>query len=76
MEDKPTDILRAKKNTSMYLAIDSVKNTEAVLYYLSEYWGINVFINVHIKTLNEIKRPSIASIWPNLKGEFCTRSRR
>ena len=70
MEDKPTDILRAKKNTSMYLAIDSVKNTEADAVLSFGNTGALMSLSMlHIKTLNEIKRPSIASIWPNLKGE-------
>ena len=56
MNDKPSDIIKSKKSSSMSKAIQSVKDnkSDAVL---------------NIKTLSEIKRPSIASIWPNMKGE-------
>ena len=70
MEDKPTDILRAKKDTSMFLAINSVQENvaDAVLSFgnTGALMSLSMF---HFKTLEEIKRPSIASIWPNLNGE-------
>ena len=70
MDDKPTDILRQRKNTSMYLAINSVKEklADAVLSF-GNTGALMSLSTLHIKTLKEIKRPSIASIWPNLNGE-------
>ena len=70
MEDKPSDILKSKKNSSMSLAIKSVteKNSDAVLSF-GNTGALMTLSLLNIKTLNGIKRPAIASIWPNMKGE-------
>ena len=70
MNDKPSDIIKTKKNSSMFLAIDSVRNkkSDAVLSF-GNTGALMTMALINIKTLNEIKRPSIASIWPNLKSE-------
>ncbi len=70
MDDKPSEVLKSKKTSSMYLAIESVKNNcaDAVLSF-GNTGALMSFAMLYIKTLNEIKRPSIASIWPNLKSE-------
>ncbi len=70
MEDKPSDILRSKKASSMSLAIKSVKenNSDAILSFGNTGALMSLSL-LNIKTLKGIKRPAIASIWPNLKGE-------
>ena len=70
MNDKPSDVLKTKENSSMFLAIKSVSNnlSDAVL----SFGNTGAFMSLsllNIKTLNGIKRPAIASIWPNMKGE-------
>ncbi len=70
MEDKPSDILKSKKTSSMYLAIKSVteKVSDAVLSFGNTGALMSLSL-LNIKTLKGIKRPAIASIWPNMKGE-------
>jgi len=70
MEDKPSDILKSKKISSMYLAIKSVTEnlSDAVLSFGNTGALMSLSL-LNIKTLKGIKRPAIASIWPNMKGE-------
>jgi glycerol-3-phosphate acyltransferase PlsX len=69
-EDKPSQVLRSGRNTSMWLAIDSVKhgnssgivsagNTGAMMAMAMFQW----------RTLPGIDRPAIASFFPTLRGE-------
>ena len=70
MEDKPSDILKSKKNSSMSLAINSVteNSSDAVLSFGNTGALMSLSL-LNIRTLKGIKRPAIASIWPNMKGE-------
>ncbi len=70
MTDKPSDIIKSKTSSSMYLAIKSVKdkNSDSILSFGNTGALMSLSL-LNIKTLSEIKRPSIASIWPNLIGE-------
>ena len=70
MEDKPSDIIKSKTQSSMYLAIESIKDgkSDAILSFGNTGALMSLSL-INIKTLSEIKRPSIASIWPNMKGE-------
>ncbi len=70
MEDKPSDILKSKKNSSMFLAINSVaENTSDAVLSFGNTGALMSLSLLNIKTLNGIKRPAIASIWPNMNGE-------
>ena len=70
MDDKPSDIIKTKTSSSMLRAIKSVeeKSSDAVLSF-GNTGALMTYSLLNIKTLAEIKRPAIASIWPNLKGE-------
>ena len=70
MEDKPSDILKSKKDSSMSLAINSVteNSSDAVLSFGNTGALMSLSL-LNIRTLKGIKRPAIASIWPNMKGE-------
>ena len=70
MKDKPSDIIKGKNLSSMHLAIQSVRDrkSDAVLSF-GNTGALMALSQFNIKTLSEIKRPSIASIWPNMKGE-------
>ncbi len=70
MDDKPSDIIKTKTSSSMLRAIKSVeeKTSDAVLSF-GNTGALMTYSLLNIKTLAEIKRPAIASIWPNLKGE-------
>ena len=70
MADVPSDVIKNKKNSSMSLAIQSVSNkySDAALSF-GNTGALMTFAFLMIKTLTDIRRPSIASIWPNLKGD-------
>ena len=70
MDDKPSEVIRRKKKSSMYLSIEHVKlgKSDAILS-CGNTGALMAMSILHLKTLPNIKRPSIASIWPNLKSE-------
>ena len=70
MDDKPSEIIKTKNNSSMSLAINSVKEkkSDAVLSFGNTGALMSLSL-LNIRTLAGIKRPAIASIWPNIKGE-------
>tara|TARA_Y200000002_G_scaffold314736_1_gene272632 strand:+ start:1000 stop:2034 length:1035 start_codon:yes stop_codon:yes gene_type:complete len=70
MEDKPSEILKSKKASSMSLSIKSVtENTSDAVLSFGNTGALMSLSLLNIKTLKGIKRPAIASIWPNMKGE-------
>ncbi len=70
MEDKPSEVIKSKLSSSMHQAIRSVKdNTSDAVLSFGNTGALMSLSLLNIKTLSEIKRPAIASIWPNLKGE-------
>ena len=70
MEDKPSDILKSKKSSSMSLAINSVaENTADAVLSFGNTGALMSLSLLNIRTLEGIKRPAIASIWPNMRGE-------
>ena len=70
MEDKPSEVVKSKVLSSMHLAIKSTQEneTDAILSF-GNTGALMTLSLLNIKTLSEIKRPAIASIWPNMKGE-------
>tara|TARA_Y100000768_G_C23968861_1_gene679409 strand:+ start:359 stop:1393 length:1035 start_codon:yes stop_codon:yes gene_type:complete len=70
MTDIPSEAIKYKKKSSMSLAIESVskKYSDAALSF-GNTGALMTFALLMIKTLSEIRRPSIASIWPNLSGD-------
>ena len=70
MDDKPSEVIKSKVHSSMYLAIKSTQEneTDAILSF-GNTGALMTLSLLNIKTLSEIKRPAIASIWPNMKGE-------
>jgi glycerol-3-phosphate acyltransferase PlsX len=69
MDDPPALALRSKKNSSMRLAIDLVKNGEALACVSAGNTGALMAISRFVlKTLPGIDRPAIASVLPTLKG--------
>lgn len=70
MDDKPSEVLRSKENSSMSLAINSVKEnlSDAILSFGNTGALMSLSL-LNIKTLKGIKRPAIASIWPNMKSD-------
>ncbi len=70
MTDIPSEAIKYKKNSSMSRAIESVsqKYSDAALSF-GNTGALMTFALLMIKTLTGIRRPSIASIWPNLSGD-------
>ena len=70
MDDKPSEIIKSKNLSSMYQAIKSVEEykSDAILS-MGNTGALMTLSLLNIKTMPEIKRPSIASIWPNMNGE-------
>jgi len=70
MTDKPTDAIRLKKKSSMQLSIDHVASGKSNAVLSCGNTGALMAISLlKLRTVASIKRPSIASIWPNIKGE-------
>ena len=70
MTDKPTDAIRSKKNSSMQLSIDYVSSGKSHAVLSCGNTGALMAISLlKLRTIASIKRPAIASIWPNIKGE-------
>ncbi len=70
MTDIPSDAVKNKTNSSMSRAIESVSNkySDAALSF-GNTGALMTFALLMIRTLTNIRRPSIASIWPNLLGD-------
>jgi glycerol-3-phosphate acyltransferase PlsX len=71
MEDKPSQALRhGRRKSSMWLAIEAVKNREADIVVSAGNTGaLMAMARFELKTLAGIERPAIAALWPTLRGE-------
>lgn len=70
MDDKPSQaIRRGRKTSSMWLAIDSVKQGESHAAVSAGNTGaLMAMAKVLLKTTEGVSRPAIAGIWPTLRG--------
>ena len=72
MDEPPALALRGKKDASMRVAIDLVKNGEALACVSAGNTGALMAISRFVlKMLPGIDRPAIASVLPTLKGHTC-----
>jgi glycerol-3-phosphate acyltransferase PlsX len=72
MDEAPASALRGKKNSSMRVAIDLVKDGRAQAAVSAGNTGALMAISRFVlKTLPGIDRPAIASIMPTRKGRSC-----
>jgi glycerol-3-phosphate acyltransferase PlsX len=68
-DEKPTVALRKAKNSSMYLAIDAVKNNTATAVVSSGNTGALMAISkLSLNTIPGIDRPAIGGLLPTEKG--------
>ncbi|MFB6451845.1 phosphate acyltransferase PlsX [Bradyrhizobium tunisiense] len=69
--DKPSQALRrGRRTSSMWLAIDAVKQGEAdVAVSAGNTGALMAMSRFHLRTLNGIDRPAITGIWPTRRGE-------
>ena len=65
MEDKPSHVLRQGKDTSMWSAIESVRNGEATVCVSCGNTGALMALSmVRLRKLPGVNRPAIAILWP------------
>jgi len=71
MDDKPSQALRyGRWKSSMWLAIDAVKKSEAdVAVSAGNTGALMAMARFNLKMMEGIERPAIAGVWPTLKGE-------
>lgn len=70
MEEKPSLALRRGRNTSMWRAIESVKNKEAAVVVSAGNTGALMAMSMfQLGTLDDISRPAIAALWPTKRGQ-------
>ncbi len=66
MTDKPSHVLRTGQKTSMWSAIDSVKNGEATVAVSCGNTGALMAVSmIRLRKLPGINRPAIACLWPS-----------
>ena len=69
-DDKPSQAIRQGKNSSMRLAINSVKEGRAAAIVSAGNTGaLMAMSKIVFKTLPGIYRPAIAALFPTLKGD-------
>jgi glycerol-3-phosphate acyltransferase PlsX len=66
MSDKPSQVMRSGKNTSMWSAIDSVRNREASVCISCGNTGALMALSmVRLRKVPGVNRPAIACLWPS-----------
>ena len=71
VEDTDTPLAAAKrgKNTSMWMAIDSVKNKKAdVIISAGNTGALFVIAKLNLKMIENIDKPALSGLWPTRKG--------
>jgi glycerol-3-phosphate acyltransferase PlsX len=66
MDDKPSQVMRSGKSTSMWSAVDSVRNGEADVCVSCGNTGALMMLSVvRLRKLPGVNRPAIAILWPS-----------
>lgn len=66
MEDKPSQVMRHGKNTSMWSALESVRSGEATVCVSCGNTGALMMLSVvRLRKLPGVNRPAIAVLWPS-----------
>ena len=67
--DSPLEGAKRGKDTSMWLAIESVKNKETDIVISAGNTGALLVISkLNLKMINNIDKPALSALWPNKKG--------
>ena len=67
--DSPLEGAKRGKNTSMWLAIQSVKDKKADIVVSAGNTGALLVISkLNLKMLDNIDKPALSALWPNKKG--------
>jgi glycerol-3-phosphate acyltransferase PlsX len=69
-DEKPSQAMRRGKGSSMWLALEAVKNGEASAAVSGGNTGaLMAMAKLILRPLPGIERPAIAALWPTIKGE-------
>ncbi len=67
--DSPLEGAKRGKDTSMWLAIESVKNKEADIVISAGNTGALLVVSkLNLKMIDNIDKPALSALWPNKKG--------
>jgi phosphate acyltransferase len=67
--DSPLEAAKRGKNTSMWLAIESVKKKETDIVISAGNTGaLLVIAKLNLKMIESIDKPALSALWPNKKG--------
>ena len=67
--DTPLEAAKRGKKTSMWLAIDSVKNNNTDIVISAGNTGaLLVIAKLNLKMIENIDKPALSALWPNKKG--------
>ena len=68
-EDSPLGGAKKGKNTSMWLAVESVKNKDCDIVISAGNTGALLVISkLNLKMIENIDKPALSALWPNKKG--------
>ncbi len=68
-EDSPLEGAKRGKDTSMWLAIESVKNKDCdVVISAGNTGALLVISKLNLKMIENIDKPALSALWPNKKG--------
>ena len=67
--DSPLEAAKRGKDTSMWLAVESVKNKDADIVISAGNTGaLLVIAKLNLKMIESIDKPALSALWPNKKG--------
>ncbi len=67
--DSPLEAAKRGKDTSMWMAIDSVKKKESDIVISAGNTGaLLVIAKLNLKMIENIDKPALSALWPNKKG--------
>ena len=67
--DSPLEGAKRGKDTSMWLAIESVKNKESdIIISAGNTGALLVISKLNLKMIENIDKPALSALWPNKKG--------
>ena len=68
-KDTPLEAAKRGKNTSMWLAIESVKQKKAdIIISAGNTGALLVIAKLNLKMIENIDKPALSALWPNKKG--------
>ena len=67
--DSPLSAAKKGKNSSMWLAIESLKNNESdAIVSAGNTGALFVIAKLNLKMIEKIDKPALSALWPNKKG--------